>query len=63
MHDVAILHHIIFSFHIHFASVLAGSFRSQRNIILKLNYFSADESFLEISMNNASALRSILQSA
>ena len=58
MHDVAILHHIFFSFHTEFSGFLDSRFGAVLDIIIVFDYFRADKSLLEIGMDDACALRS-----
>ena len=63
MHDVAVLHHIVLSFHTHLAGFANGSFRTILYIVLILNDFRTNEALLEVCVDDAGTLRSLPTSA
>ena len=60
MHDVAILHHIILSFNIQLTSLTYSCFAAIFDIVVILDDFSTDKTFLKVSMNYTSTLWSLL---
>lgn len=58
MHDITILDDIILAFDSDLASLAAFGFRTEGDVIVILNHFSAYETTFEVRVNNARRLRS-----
>jgi hypothetical protein len=58
VHDISVLHDIIFSFYIHFSGFFTGCFRSVLDIVVIFDDFCPDKTFFEIGVNDTCALRS-----
>ena len=59
MHDVAVLHDVLLAFDADLARVAAGFFRTQRHVVVVFDHFGADESLLEIGVDDAGRLRGL----
>lgn len=57
MHDVAVLHHIVFSFHSHLAGFAYGGFRAVTDVIIVFDDFRADKAFFKVRVDDAGTLR------
>ena len=56
VHDVTVLHYVFLSFNAELASFLDSSFRFILHIVVVLDYLCADETLLEVGVDDASAL-------
>ena len=56
MHDVAVLYDVVFAFDIDFAGFAAGGFGTEGDVVVVLDDLCANESFLEVAVNDAGAL-------
>ena len=59
VHNVSILHHIVFALDTQFSGLAHGSFRTVSKVIFIFNHFGSDESFLKVGVDNACTLRSL----
>ena len=57
MHDVAVLHDVVFAFKAHFASFFGRNFAAKRGIVVVGDGFSPDEAFFKVGVDDASGLR------
>ena len=53
MHNIAILNYVLFPFNGNFPYFATSCFRAKFHIVVVLDYFGPDESFLKIAMNNS----------
>ena len=58
MHDVAVLHHIVFAFDMYFSGIAACGFRPERYVVVHFDNFGFDKSFFKIAVDYSGALRS-----
>ena len=56
MHDVSVLHDILFALDVHTAGLLNGRLGAVLNKVVVLDHLRADESLLKVSMDHARAL-------
>ena len=59
VHDVAVLDYVFLAFYGHLAGFLDGGLASQRDEVVVFDHFCADESFLEVGVDDAGGLRSL----
>ena len=59
MHDVPVLHHVVLTLHGQFTRFAYGGFATIFYIVVVLDDFRTDETFLEVRMDDAGALRSL----
>ena len=56
MHDVSILHDIVFSLDAHLSGFLYSGFRTILDVVVVFDDFCAYESFFEVGVNDSGAL-------
>ena len=56
MHDVSVLHDILFALDVHTAGLLDGRLGAVLNKVVVLDHLRADESLLKVCMDHARAL-------
>ena len=59
MHNISVLYHIVLTLDTHLSGLTDGCFRTVLDIVVVLDDFRTDESFLEISMDDTSTMRSL----
>src|SRR3712207_4526139 len=59
VHDVSVLHDILFALDAHLAGLLDGSLGAQSDVVFVLDNLGTDESLLKVGVYDAGTLRSL----